>query len=296
LKRKEKSAKYLVTNISTKSNEAEMNIANFIPKIKDNRKARGKRYNIMPIVRIIVGGLLCGANNLASIHRWATRLTDKKLRALGFWRGNLLCYSNLTLVVRKIDPDSLCEAMVGMINNLGKANKNYRVFHIDGKFLNNSNCFGDKTYSHILTAFNEHFRSTYAYQKIEGRNEFEAMIKLLKKHNFKGKIITADAAFVHQEVLDTIASKGADFAITIKGNEPNLLEYTKQAFAKADPAKISAFSEDVDYMHGRIEQRSIEVIDMPYEYLNGHRHIKQLCRITRHREQKNKPGTKSRAI
>ncbi len=36
-----------------------------------------------------------------------------------------------------------------------------------------------------------------------------------------------------------------------------------------------------------LEQRKIDVIQMPFEYLNGHRQIKQICRITRYRERKN---------
>jgi len=35
---------------------------------------------------------------------------------------------------------------------------------------------------------------------------------------------------------------------------------------------------------------------MPYEYLNGHRHIKQLCKITRLKEHKNKPNSATKEI
>lgn len=272
-----------------------MNISNFLSKIKDERKARGRRYHLYAILRLIVCGLLCGANNVATIHRWGKQLTKETLANLGFRCGKLICYSNLTIVLRKIEPDSLAEVMRDIMNYLSDHDKNHKIIHIDGKFLRNSNCFGDKVYSQILTAFNEQFRATVGYQKIEGRDEFGAMLKLLEKCNIKGAIITADATFSNQEILEIIVTKEANFAIALKGNEANLLDNTKKAFMTAEKQglKIGSFTEPIDLLHGRIEQRTIEVIDMAFKYLNGHKHIKQLCRITRTREKKNKVDSKS---
>ena len=74
--------------------------------------------------------------------------------------------------------------------------------------------------------FNSETGVTTGYQEIENKDEYQAMLNLLKKSDIKDAIITADAAFAHQEILDAIKEKGADFAITLKGNEPNLLRYT----------------------------------------------------------------------
>ena len=119
------------------------------------------------------------------------------------------------------------------------------------------------------------------------------MHNLLEKSNVQDAIITADAAFTHQEILEKIVDQGADFAISLKGNEPNLKYHTEQLFNKAEEQnlEISSFTEEINCEHGRIEQCSISVLEMPWKYLNGHRHTKQLCKITRFREQKNKPNS-----
>jgi predicted transposase YbfD/YdcC len=262
---------------STTSNEAVMSITKFLAKVKDYRKPQGKRYNLSSVLRLVLAGLLCGTNNLATIHRWAKTLSKKALIDLGFYKGKLLSYSNLTIILRQIDCDDR------------------PILHIDGKFLKKSNCFGDKIQAQILTMFDNRNNATVGYESIVGRDEYHAMLKLLTKGNIKGAIITADAAFTHEEILEEIVNQEADFAISLKGNEVNLMYHTEKLFNEADEKKleIKFFQEPVDCVHGRIEQRSIEVMDMPWEYLNGHKNIKQLCKITRFREYKNDPKSVS---
>ena len=270
-----------------------MSISNFLGTVKDYRANRGKRYNLPAVLRLVLAGLLCGANNFVTIHRWAKTLSKKSLIKLGFYEGKLLSYSNLTIILRKVDGDDIIKVM----NNLAK-NTNSLTLHIDGKFLKNSDSFGDKIKTQILTMFNNQTGATLEYQEIENRDEYHAMLKLLTKCDIKNAIITADAAFTHQEITEEIVKQGADFAISLKGNEANLMYYTEKIFAEAAEKElgINYFQEPINSLHGRIEQRSIEVIDMPWEYLNGHRHIKQLCKITRFREHKNKPESASSEV
>lgn len=263
-----------------------MSITNFLSAVKDYRKARGKRYNLSSVLRLVLAGLLCGANNFATIHRWAKTLSKKALIELGFYNGKLLSYSNLTIILRQVDGDDITKIMSDLAKNLNRP-----MLHIDGKFLRGSNCFGDKIPAQILTIFNNTNSATVGYQAIKDRNEYHAMLKLLAKSNIKNAIITADAAFTHEKITEEIVNQGADFAISLKGNEVNLMYHTEKLFNEAYDKKleIGIYQEAIDCIHGRIEQRTIEVIDMPWEYLNGHRHIKQLSKITRFREHKNKP-------
>jgi hypothetical protein len=197
---------------STKSSEAVMSISNFLSAVKDYRKARGKRYNLSSVLGLVLAGLLCGANNFATIHRWAKALSKKALIELGFYEGKLLSYSNLTIILRSVD----CDDITKIMSNLAK-HWNRPILHIDGKFLKKINCFGDKIQAQILTAFDNKNNATACYQPIEGRDEYHAMLKLLAKGNIKNTIITADAAFTREEILEEIINQEADFAISLKG-------------------------------------------------------------------------------
>ena len=85
--------------------------------------------------------------------------------------------------------------------------------------------------------FNNQKGATVGYQEIEGKDEYKAMLKLLEKSNIKDAIITADAAFTHQEITEKIVARGADFAISLKGNEANLLYQTENLFNEAEEKK-----------------------------------------------------------
>jgi hypothetical protein len=54
-------------------------------------------------------------------------------------------------------------------------------------------------------------------------------------------IITADAAFDHSDICEEIIQQGADFAICLKGNEPNLLRATEQAFSDSKQENVRIF-------------------------------------------------------
>jgi hypothetical protein len=111
----------------------------------------------------------------------------------------------------------------------------------------------------ILTIFNNQAGATVGYQAIEGGDEYKAMLKLLTKGDINNTIITADAAFTHQEITEEIVKQGADFTISLKGNEANLLYHTEKIFKETAEKKleIGHFQEPVDYLHGRIEQSGL---------------------------------------
>jgi predicted transposase YbfD/YdcC len=272
-----------------------MNIYKIFSNVKDPRNNRGKRYNLAAVLRLITVGLLSNFNSLASIARFGKSLNNKQVKILGFGRGTVPCHSNLTLILRRIDPESLAESMLALINKIANRDERFRILRIDGKYLRGSNCFGKKQQSHILKAFNDHFNAVYAYKEIENRDEFSSFLQLLGSIDVTGKIITADAAFAHQEACEVATQKGANFAFSLKKNEANLYYHTEEKFKQIDARlangvkspEMLSFSENIDSQHGRIEQRKIDVIQMPFEYLNGHRQIKQICRITRYRERKN---------
>ncbi|WP_342267852.1 transposase [Candidatus Tisiphia endosymbiont of Empis tessellata] len=56
--------------------------------------------------------------------------------------------------------------------------------------------------------------------------------------------------------------------LTLKAN---LHYHSTQTFDKiqAEGQEIKSFAENIDLQHGRIERRKIEIIDMPFGYLNG---------------------------
>lgn len=266
-----------------------MNIFQCFEEVKDYRNDRGKIYYAVSVVKLIVAGLLSNKNTLKSIWRFASSLTEEELKILGFPSKKIPCYSNLTLIVREIDPKSLRRVIEELITYICKmTNIDLKELHIDGKTLRGSNSYGQNEQIQILTAFSSQLNIITGFQEIVDQNESAAMLKLLSEYDIKNKILTGDANFCREKHCEEVIKQGGDFAFTLKGNEPNLHNKLKQIFEKTpknDP-KIRSFEENLDLTHGRIEQRKIEVMNMPFIYSNGFRHIKQICKIHRTRIKK----------
>lgn len=105
-----------------------MSITELLSTVKDYRKPQGKRYNLSSVLRLVLAGLLCGTNNLATIHRWAKTLSKKALIELGFYKGKLLSYSNLPVILRQVDGEDVIKVMSNLAKNLDGP-----ILHIDGK-------------------------------------------------------------------------------------------------------------------------------------------------------------------
>ena len=64
----------------------------------------------------------------------------------------------------------------------------------------------------------------------EVSNEITAIPKLLEILSLQGCIVTLDAMGVQTEVVKTIVGKGADYVISLKGNQSSLHEATRRFF------------------------------------------------------------------
>ncbi len=208
-----------------------MTVTNFLSEVKDPRNMRGKRYNLAAILRLIVAGLLCNCNNIASIARFKKFLSKKLLQNLGFYDGITPCYSTLTIILRKMNPKDLHDAIVKVISEM-KGTKEFEEVHIDGKTLRGSKDLENRAIQ-VLTGFNNKTKCVISFEEILNKDENKAMLEILQKFDIQRATITTDAAFDHSDICEEIIQQGADFAICLKGNEANLLRATKQAFSNS---------------------------------------------------------------
>jgi len=93
----------------------------------------------------------------------------------------------------------------------------------------------------------------------EKSNEITASNDLIEMLVLKGVVITGDAMFTQREIAKRIISKGGDYLISVKANQPSLLEDIKQAFTDqwwmADTLRQAR---TLDSYADRIEERSLK--------------------------------------
>jgi len=93
----------------------------------------------------------------------------------------------------------------------------------------------------------------------EKTNEITAIPELLdllaETRQLKGALVTIDAMGCQVEIADRIVAHGADYVLTVKGNQPTL-EAEVAAYFDTAPADEVATTTTVEKGHGRIETRT----------------------------------------
>ncbi len=101
----------------------------------------------------------------------------------------------------------------------------------------------------------------------EKSKEITAANDLIEMLMLEGIVITGDAMFTQRETARKIIKKGSDYLISVKANQPTLLEDIKQAFTDqwwmSDTLTESKMT---DAYGGRIEERTLKASTAMYGY------------------------------
>lgn len=113
-------------------------------------------------------------------------------------------------------------------------------------------------------------------------NEITAIPKLLNLLDVLGCIVTIDAMGAQKEIAKQIIDKGADYALSLKGNKGVLHEDVQQLFDWADKTDFKDIKhkahQTIDKGHGRLEIRRYWLLDN-VEHLENAQQWKGLKRV-----------------
>lgn len=223
--------------------------------LTDQRKKRGVRYALAPMLVMLVLAKLCGTDNPMEIARWVEYRAKWLKEVLGLcwkrmphhatWRRNLASALNLT---------ELEEVACEYLSLLDKEDS--ELLNLDGKRLRGTIPKGETNGLHLL-ALQKAEKNLVVNQTAlrEGENEITASKRLLKEANLQGKIVTGDAIFAQRELSKQVIKAGGDYLWKVKQNQGNLYEQLKEFFRKASVSQDVEKAKSLDKGHGRIEER-----------------------------------------
>ncbi len=90
-------------------------------------------------------------------------------------------------------------------------------------------------------------------------NEIKAIPLLIDKIDISGKVATADAMSMQKDIIDRIRTKGVDFLIELKANQPSLRYGIEDRLKLHVP--LYSYTEGPELGHGRIETRTYRIHD-----------------------------------
>jgi predicted transposase YbfD/YdcC len=232
--------------------------------LPDFRQAKGKRYDLLPILLLCWIAMMCGCSSQAAISDWGRNYSHHWLWRLGFKRCCAPSQSPLHRIFKGIDVEKLelllsdwCQRVFRFIAASMPAP--LQAAGIDGKRL----CGSSKQQAaqpHLLAGLSHKLGLVLGQVAVaEKSHEITACFDLIEMLVLEGLVITGDAMFTQRQIAEKIISKRGDYLLSVKANQPSLLEEIKQAFTPqwwmSDPLTEAKMT---DAYGGRIEERSLK--------------------------------------
>jgi hypothetical protein len=197
-----------------------------LAQLKDPRKRRGIRHNLVSILAVAVCACICGARSYAAIGEWAAALPQDLLRRLGCkWHGDKQRYippsePTLRRALQSVDTDELDRLAGEWLSRQCKGD----AVAMDGKTLRGSRGADGKPV-HLFAALLHQEGAVIAQRAVDQKsNEITAVRPLLEPLDLRGKVVTADAMHAQKEHAKfLVEEKGAGYVFTVKGNQETLL-------------------------------------------------------------------------
>jgi hypothetical protein len=207
--------------------------------IPDHRTRKGRRYPLAAILAITIAAMLSGANDLRAVFRWGRRLSPKALQALGIdkKRKKAPCHATYHYVFKELSLGNLTRALGCTVDMEDAPDDRLNHIAIDGKRLRGSRQ-GNNPGVHILHAFSIRLQAAVGSLVVPpDSGEVIEVLELLKTLPLEGAVVSGDAGFTYEAVVDAIREAGGDYFLFVKGNQPELRAEIAHAFGDDSPLK-----------------------------------------------------------
>ena len=231
-------------------------------KIEDPRMDRTKKFSIGEIMFLILCAVLCGVESWRGVEDFGNdRLTW--LQSFLPYEHGIPSHQTIGRVMSLLKPATITKAFISFMTTL-LPDSDLEIISLDGKTLRRSfdKAKGQKAI-HILNAWAVDSGMSLGQMKVDSKtNEITAVPDLLDMIDIKSATIVTDALNTQKTIAAKIVSKGADYALPVKGNHKILQKEIQNAFDThalntADP---EVYLETIEKGHGRIETRKYSII------------------------------------
>lgn len=245
--------------IKEEQKQIRASVLEYLAEVPDPRIDRTRAHPLENILVIALLAVLCGADSFTSMEDFGHSKKEFLAKFLDLESG-IPSHDTFGRVLAAVNPVALEEAFRAWVNSLVEVSKG-EIVAIDGKTLRRSyRDAGSKAFVHMVSAWAAQNRVVLGQLKTENKsNEITAIPKLLDLLNIKGATVTIDAMGCQKDIAAKIVSKGADYMLAVKENQPTLLADVRATFAAAtersDHDEIVDFAETTEKGHGRTETR-----------------------------------------
>ena len=244
------------TPLELKAHAAVQSLAAHLAHLVDQRKRRGVRYPLTPLLVLIVLAKVCGANNPQEVAQWIEYRAAWLKQALKLTWKRMPHHSTYRRVLHSAIDLPQLELQAGQyLATLEQ--EGAELLNMDGKSLRGTIPKG-QTHGLRLLAVQQAATNTVASQTALSRteNEISAAKRLLKETRLAGKILTGDAIFAQRELSRQVVCRGGDYLWKVKENQGGLHAQLEALFQQRGATVTDLdTARHLEKGHGRIEER-----------------------------------------
>jgi predicted transposase YbfD/YdcC len=234
-----------------------LTIKHHFRKLKDPRIDRHKRHQLLDIIVVALCAVLSGAKDWQQVETFGKQRCDWLRRFIKLAHG-IPSHDTFERVFDRIDPGAFHQSFQSWVTAIAERLK-IKHIAIDGKTVrgSGSNKIGPL---HLVSAWaTEQQLSLGQVATAAKSNEITAIPELLDLLDVHGAIVTIDAMGCQKAIASKIVAGGGDYVLTVKNNQPKLLEDIQNEIARALQTDFLGMKHEQyvteDSGHGRKERR-----------------------------------------
>lgn len=251
-----------------------MSLLQLLQKIPDPRVQRTRRHELIDLLAIALCATIAGADNWVETVEFAQAHQAWLQRFLRLPCG-VASHDTFARVFRKLDPQTLEQVCQQWLKSMSADVSGHVA--IDGKTVRSPHHS-----LHLVSAWASEQRLLLGQRKVDGKsNEITAIPQLLKLLQLGGCVVTIDAMGCQKAIAKQITDQGANYVLSLKGNQRHMFNVCKKYFESAEPGRGEQTFSESDKDHGRLESRQYQVSQLPPALRRAAQHWPQLRSVVR---------------
>ena len=246
-------------------------------RLKDKRKARGKRYALETILVGMFLAKLCGEDKPSGIAEWVALRGEWIAQVLGLKRTSMPSHHTYRRTLADILDEQEFEVLLREHHRYCGETGYLVVMSMDGKVYRGTIDLEASDGLCLLALFLPGEGVTLAQIAVESKqNEITAAPTLLGWVDLRNKVVIGDALHTQRQISIQIGKAGGNYLWTVKGNQPQLLQDLQDWFDPNVPILPGMGCPPKDFQsatltskgHGRLEVRTLTTSSQLNDFLD----------------------------
>jgi len=247
---------------SSQSSKRDLTITPYFQKLKDPRRAHRRLHHLPDILVIALCAVIAGAQDWHQIETFGRKRQAWLRRFLKLPNG-IPAHDTFERVFNRIKPSAFLACFQGWVQAVSSA-LSIKHVAIDGKTLRGSRS-AKLGPLHLVSAWATAQHLSLGQVAVNKKsNEITAIPALLEFLDLQGAMVTIDAMGCQKTIAQKIVDQRGAYALTVKDNQPHLLEDIQAQFAQALDSNFAGVEHDTyekrERGHGREEYRCYTVL------------------------------------